>query len=34
LVGLSPIEGDGCVRIPFRSNPRVEYKGEPTGTDA
>jgi hypothetical protein len=25
---------DGCVRIPFWSNPRVKYKGEPTGTDA
>ena len=25
---------DGCVRIPFWSNPRVTYKGEPTGTDA
>jgi hypothetical protein len=25
---------DGCVRIPFWSNPRVMYKGEPTGTDA
>jgi hypothetical protein len=24
---------DGCVRIPFWSNPRVMYKGEPTGTD-
>lgn len=23
---------DGCVRIPFWSNPRVMYKGEPTGT--
>jgi hypothetical protein len=23
---------DGCVRIPFWSNPRVLYKGEPTGT--
>ena len=25
---------DGCLRIPFWSNPRVMYKGEPTGTDA
>ena len=25
---------DGCLRIPFWSNPRVTYKGEPTGTDA
>jgi peptidyl-Asp metalloendopeptidase len=25
---------DGCVRIPFWSNPRVKYNGEPTGTDA
>jgi len=25
---------DGCVRIPYWSNPRVMYKGEPTGTDA
>jgi peptidyl-Asp metalloendopeptidase len=24
---------DGCVRIPFWSNPRVMYNGEPTGTD-
>jgi hypothetical protein len=23
---------DGCPRIPFWSNPRVEYQGEPTGT--
>jgi hypothetical protein len=23
---------DGCLRIPFWSNPRVFYKGEPTGT--
>jgi hypothetical protein len=23
---------DGCLRIPFFSNPRVLYKGEPTGT--
>ena len=23
---------DGCVRIPYWSNPRVVYKGEPTGT--
>jgi hypothetical protein len=23
---------DGCLRIPFWSNPRVLYKGEPTGT--
>jgi peptidyl-Asp metalloendopeptidase len=25
---------DGCLRIPFWSNPRVMYKGEPTGTYA
>jgi metallopeptidase family M12-like protein len=25
---------DGCPRIPFWSNPRVMYRGEPTGTDA
>ena len=25
---------DGCLRIPYWSNPRVTYKGEPTGTDA
>jgi hypothetical protein len=25
---------DGCLRIPFWSNPRVLYNGEPTGTDA
>jgi hypothetical protein len=25
---------DGCVRIACRSNPRVTYKGEPTGTEA
>jgi peptidyl-Asp metalloendopeptidase len=25
---------DGCVRIPYWSNPRVMYNGEPTGTDA
>jgi hypothetical protein len=25
---------DGCPRIPFWSNPRVLYKGEPTGTNA
>src|SRR5206468_12067967 len=25
---------DGCLRIPFWSNPRVTYKGEPTGTVA
>ena len=25
---------DGCVRIPYWSNPRVLYKGEPTGTNA
>ena len=25
---------DGCLRIPFWSNPRVLYQGEPTGTDA
>jgi hypothetical protein len=24
----------GCPRIPFWSNPRILYKGEPTGTDA
>jgi peptidyl-Asp metalloendopeptidase len=24
---------DGCVRIPYWSNPRVTYKGERTGTD-
>jgi hypothetical protein len=24
---------DGCVRIPYWSNPRVTYKGEPTGAD-
>jgi peptidyl-Asp metalloendopeptidase len=24
---------DGCLRIPYWSNPRVMYKGEPTGTD-
>lgn len=24
----------GCPRIPYWSNPRVMYKGEPTGTDA
>jgi hypothetical protein len=23
---------EGCVRIPYWSNPRVQYKGEPTGT--
>jgi len=23
---------EGCVRIPFWSNPRVKYQGEPTGT--
>jgi hypothetical protein len=23
---------DGCLRIPYWSNPRVTYKGEPTGT--
>jgi hypothetical protein len=23
---------DGCLRIPFWSNPRISYKGEPTGT--
>jgi peptidyl-Asp metalloendopeptidase len=23
---------DGCVRIPYWSNPRITYKGEPTGT--
>ena len=23
---------NGCLRIPFWSNPRVTYKGEPTGT--
>lgn len=25
---------EGCVRIPFWSNPRVKYQGEPTGTVA
>jgi hypothetical protein len=25
---------EGCVRIPFWSNPRVKYQGEPTGTIA
>ena len=25
---------NGCVRIPYWSNPRVMYNGEPTGTDA
>jgi hypothetical protein len=25
---------NGCPRIPFWSNPRVSYKGEPTGTNA
>ncbi len=25
---------DGCPRIPFWSNPRITYRGEPTGTDA
>jgi peptidyl-Asp metalloendopeptidase len=25
---------EGCVRIPYWSNPRVMYNGEPTGTDA
>jgi hypothetical protein len=25
---------DGCPRIPFWSNPRIMYRGEPTGTDA
>jgi hypothetical protein len=24
----------GCARIPFWSNPRVLYRGEPTGTPA
>jgi hypothetical protein len=24
----------GCPRIPYWSNPRVIYKGEPTGTPA
>jgi hypothetical protein len=24
----------GCPRIPYWSNPRVTYKGEPTGTAA
>ena len=23
---------DGCLRIPFWSNPRIQYNGEPTGT--
>ena len=32
---MSYIEGCGnCPRIPFWSNPRVKYKGEPTGTHA
>jgi hypothetical protein len=25
---------DGCPRIPHWSNPRISYKGEPTGTAA
>jgi hypothetical protein len=25
---------NGCPRIPFWSNPRVRYEGEPTGTAA
>jgi hypothetical protein len=25
---------DGCPRIPYWSNPRIKYQGEPTGTDA
>ena len=25
---------DGCPRLPFWSNPRVLYRGEPTGTVA
>jgi len=25
---------DGCLRIPYWSNPRVMYHGEPTGTDS
>ena len=30
---MSYAEGcDGCLRIPYWSNPRVLYKGEPTGT--
>jgi peptidyl-Asp metalloendopeptidase len=30
---MSYIEGcGGCPRIPFWSNPRIRYKGEPTGT--
>jgi hypothetical protein len=24
---------DGCGRIPYWSNPRIGYRGEPTGTD-
>jgi hypothetical protein len=24
----------GCPRVPYWSNPRIRYKGEPTGTDA
>jgi hypothetical protein len=24
----------GCLRIPYFSNPRIMYKGEPTGTAA
>jgi hypothetical protein len=30
---MSYLQGcDGCLRIPYWSNPRVTYKGEPTGT--
>jgi hypothetical protein len=25
---------EGCPRIPYWSNPRITYNGEPTGTDA
>jgi hypothetical protein len=25
---------NGCQRIPFWSNPRVKYQGQPTGTPA
>jgi hypothetical protein len=27
-----PAELRGCLRIPYWSNPRVTYQGEPTGT--
>jgi hypothetical protein len=26
--------GGGCPRIPFWSNPRIVYQGEPLGTNA